>query len=262
MPDLHKRIKKQFPDVDIVKLKDLTKKIAVVSKVRIGDEKKRDVFDYYEVTLSDINEYGIIIINTTKDKPAPANKRALSSQRLHKNDLLVSYRGIYIKVGRIDREYDIPVVSNNSVIRIEFNNDNDTDQEELSMFVQAYLQLPFIKEYIANRPQENTNDTKHKRKIIGPLFLSNIPIPKFNSKNHSFKNLLNNRLEILNNAKDMLVNIQQLIKELEIYKDEALSIQPSNKNPSDDIYTQDLQLLKAIKDARQMVKRVVVGKGV
>ncbi len=216
MFDLKAKLKKEFIGIEIVKLKDLAKKIAVISKVRVG--KERSVFDYHEVTLADVNEHGIITVDFTKEKPAPANGSAIASQALHKNDLLISYRGVDIKIGRIDKEYKKPIVSNNSAIRIQFDYESEEEEEEVSIFVQMYLQLPYVKEYIVKRPQSSENN----RKILSPLFLSNMPIPLFHSRNYDFKDLINNRLKILNSAKEMLHKMQKLVKKLENHKDEAL----------------------------------------
>ena len=221
--DLQAKLKEEFPDVVIGRLKDLAKKIAVIAKVRVG--KERSVLDYSEVTLADADAYGVIRVDPTKEKPAAANSSAIRSQSLHKNDILVSYRGVDIQVGRIDREYEKPVVSNNSAIRIQFDYEDKEEEEEVSIFVQIYLQLPYVKEYIASRPQSSQND----RKILSPLFLSNLPIPLFHSKNHDFKDFINHRLEILKNAKEMLDEMRQLVKKLENYKNEALPMYLSDK---------------------------------
>ena len=248
--DLHAKLQEEFPNSKIVKLKNLAKKIAVLSKVRVG--KQRTVHDYHEVTLNNVNEYGIIIPDNTKEKPEPANSSTVISQALHKNDLLVPYRGLEMKVGRIDREYEKPIVSNNSVIRIQFEYADKEEEEEISMFVQAYLQLPYVKEYIASRPQSSEND----RKILSPLFLSNLLIPLFHSRNYDFKDLINNRLKILNSAKDMLYEMQQIVKKLEDYKDDALAIYLSDKNFSSEIFLKDLEVLDALDITQKTITKL------
>ncbi len=250
MFDLKAKLEEEFIGVEIVKLKDLAKKIAVISKVRVS--KERSVLDYHEVTLADVNEYGIITVDSTKEKPAPANRSAIVSQALHKNDLLVSYRGVDIKIGRIDKEYKEPIVSNNSAIRIQFDYESEEEKEEVSIFVQMYLQLPYVKEYIASRPQSSEND----RKILSPLFLSNLPIPLFHSRNYDFKDLINNRLKILNSAKGIFYEIQQLVKKLENYKDEALPTYLADKNFSSKILLKDLELLNTLGDTKQRIKGI------
>jgi len=238
--DLKAKLEKEFVGIEIVKLEDLAKKIAVISKVRVG--KERSVLDYYEVTLADVNEYGIITVDSTKEKPAPANKSAIASQALHKNDLLVSYRGIDIKVGRIDKEYEKPIVSNNSAIRIQFDYEDKEEEEEVSIFVQMYLQLPYVKEYIASRPQSSKND----RKILSPLFLSNLPIPLFHSRNYDFKDLIINRLEILNSAKDMIDEMKELKEKLENHKNDTLSLYLNSSKLNTDVKAQDMKVLKSL----------------
>ena len=240
MFDLQEKLQEEFSDVEIVTLKDLTKKIAVISKVRVG--KERSVREYHEVTLSDVDAYGIIRVVENKKRPAPANSSAIVSQRLHKSDLLVSYRGMDIKVGRIDREYRVPVVSNNSAIRIQFDYEYEEEREEVSIFVQNYLQLPYVKEYIDSR--EQTPDTN--RKLLSPTFLADLPIPLFESRDYDFKDFINTRLEMLESANEMMRKMQQLLKKFENYKDEGVSLYLSDQNFSSNIALKDKELLEEL----------------
>ena len=237
MFDLKAKLREEFSGVRIVTLKELTKKIAVISKVRVGG--KRDYYDYNEVTLADINKYGIIEIDSTKKKPEPANSKAIVSQALHKDDLLVSYRGLDIQVGRIDREHKQTLVSNNSAIRIQFEYE-DAYKEDLSIFVQMYLQLPYVKEYIATRPLSSAND----RKILSPLFLANIPIPLFESKNDNFKDFIYNRIKALHSAEEMLQEMQRVVEELENYKDDGLAFYLSDSQLTLDVNEKYLKVLR------------------
>ena len=252
MFDLKAKLEKEFIGVEIVKLEDLAKKIAVISKVRVG--KERNVLDYHEVTLADVNEYGIITVDSTKEKPAPANRSAITSQALHKNDLLVSYRGVDIKIGRIDKEYKEPIVSNNSAIRIQFDYEDKDEEEEISMFVQAYLQLPYVKEYIAKRPQSSENN----RKILSPLFLSNMPIPLFHSRNYDFKELVNNRLKAVNIVKELLEEMQELKVRLENHKNDSPSLYLNSSKLNSEVKGQDIKVLKSLNVARQKIKQISI----
>ena len=238
--DLKEKLQEEFADTQIVTLSQLAKKIAVVAKVRMGS--KRDVVDYYEVTLSDMDQYGVIVPDTTKAKPQPANSTTIASQRLRKNDLLVSYRGIDIKVGRIDREYEKPIVSNNSVIRIQFEDEDEDFEEDLSLFVQHYLQLPYVKAYIASRPRSTQND----RKILSPRFLSNLPIPLFDPAHIRLKDLLTKRLQTLHSAKDFQKQLDQLIQQLQKRKHNALSLYLCEDLSHKAVLGDDMQLLDAI----------------
>ena len=249
MFDLKAKLEEEFIGVEIVKLKDLTKKIAVISKVRVG--KERNFVNYDEVTLADTDEYGIIQIDSTKKKPSPANSSAIATQRLHKNDLLVSYRGLDIQVGRIDREYKQPVISNNSAIRIQFEYADEYEEEEVSIFVQAYLQLPYVKEYIAKRPQSSENN----RKILGPLFLANIPIPLFHSRNYDFKELVNNRLKAVNIVKELLEEMQELKVRLENHKNDSLSLYLNSSKLNPEVKDQDIKVLKSLNAAKEKIEK-------
>ena len=240
MFDLQEKLQEEFSDVEIVTLKDLTKKIAVISKVRIGNE--RGVTDYHEVTLTDVNAYGIIEVDLSKGTPAPANSSAIASQRLHKNDLLVSYRGMDIKVGRIDREYKVPVVSNNSAIRIQFDYEDAVEEEEVSIFVQIYLQLPYVKEYIDSREQTPDNN----RKLLSPTFLADLPIPLFESRDYDFKDFITTRLQMLVSAQELMDKMQHLLKKVDNYKDEGVSLYLSDQNFSSNIALKDKELLEEL----------------
>jgi len=248
--DLKAKLVEEFHDVPIVKLKDLTKKIAVISKVRVGT--KRDFIDYNEVTLADIDAYGVIQVNSSKKKPAPANASAIASQALHKNDLLVSYRGLDIQVGRIDREYKHPVVSNNSAIRVQFEDEDAQEEEEVSLFVQTYLQLPYVKEYIAKRPQS----TEKNRKILSPLFLANLPIPLFYSGDYAFKDFIYKRLKAVNTAKEIIKDMQNWMKNLEKYRDETLSLYLTNTKKTPKIAEKDIKILKSLEIARKKLNNM------
>jgi len=246
--DLKAKLEKEFIGVTIVTLKDLANKIAVISKVRVG--KERSVIDYHEVTLADVNEYGIITVDSTKEKPAPANSSAIASQALHENDLLVSYRGVDIKVARIDKEYKNPIVSNNSAIRIQFNYEDKDEEEEVSIFVQMYLQLPYVREYIASRPQSSENN----RKILSPLFLSKLPIPLFYSRNYDFKELVDSRLKAVNFTKELLEEIQELKEKLEKHKNASLSLYLTSAKLSPEVKDQDRNVLKSINAAKRKIE--------
>ena len=241
MIDLKMRLIKEFPNSRIVKLKDLTKKIAVVAKVRIG--KRRDVHNYREVTLTDMDEYGVVVPDFSKKRPVAANASAIASQRLHKNDLLVSYRGTDIKVGRIDREYDEPIVGNTSVIRIRFEHKDEKMEEELSIFVQNYLQLPYVKEYIANRPQS----CESGRKILSPLFLGNIPIPRYEQKVIPLKELATKRLETFVEARESLRFMQEISERFQNRKNETISLYLDDSLSKERVLQEDLELSRSIK---------------
>jgi len=249
--DLKAKLEEEFHDVSIVKLKDLTKKIAVISKVRVGT--KRDFINYNEVTLVDIDAYGIIQVNSAKKKPAPANASAIASQALHKNDLLVSYRGLDIQVGRIDKEYKDPVVSNNSAIRIQFEYKDAQEEEEVSLFVQTYLQLPYVKEYIAKRPQS----TENNRKILSPLFLANLPIPLFYSKDYAFKDFIHNHLKAVNTVKRMMQEMEELQIIIEEYKNDSLPLYLSNSTNLTKLGTEEKKALTSLGIASKRVKNLV-----
>jgi hypothetical protein len=248
--DLRAKLQKEFAGIEIVTLKDMVEKIAVVSKVRVG--KERSVIDYDEVTFSDIDKNGIIQINTQRQKPAPANSSAIASQRLHKNDLIVSYRGVDIQVGRIDREYERPVVTNNSAIRIQFAYEDETEEEEVSLFVQTYLQLPYVQAYLAQRPQSR----EYTRKILSPLFLAELPVPLFRSRHYDLKELLYKRLFLVNRADELSKRMHHLLEVLQEHKDSSLYTSFKSVEKIRDEKRKDEDISQTLKQVAKSLQRL------
>ena len=174
----------------------------ILSKVRIG--KHRDVTDYYEVSLNNIDEYGDIFVPDDAVIPEPANKNAIRSQSLNHGDLLLNQRTQKMKVGFVNEDYKrpikdkLPIVGNNSMIRIQFKG-NDID---LSRFVQLYLQLPYVLEYLSALPSSSKSD----RKIVSSAQLQELPIPKYTKNLNQMISLS----EILRTKSDLLVQAQHM----------------------------------------------------
>jgi len=78
MNKLEQILKEKFPNKEIVKLEDLTYKIAGISKVRYGDNCRDN--DYDEISLNYINEYGTIYVPDNSKDSALANHTALENQ--------------------------------------------------------------------------------------------------------------------------------------------------------------------------------------
>jgi len=163
MSSIKSWINKKFPNSKIIILGELTEKISGVSKVRVG--KNRTINSYYEITLNEINNEGLIVLNDGIKKTEPANESAINTQNLQVGDLIfpktfTKYKSI--KIGRIDKKYDDYVIANNSMIRISFPN---TKIKLLPKFIQYYLQHSVVQDYLysvsrSDRRQIQINDLK------------------------------------------------------------------------------------------------------
>ena len=248
---LSKKLAKEFKSTKIVKLKDITKKIAIVSKVRVT--KKRECTNYDEISLNHIDEYGVVYIPDGFINQGPASLTAINAQALHYGDLVLNQRTAKMKVGFIGKSYKRVIVGNNSMIRVQFNNDSiDT-----ARFVQLYLQLPYVLEYLNEQAggsiasgvltklqklrftNKNTNLTlldyqyhyseffkKPNRKILSSAQLGELPIPKYTDKEQlvSLSEVLYLKMQLIAQAKKMRDDAQRLIEKYEAERLESIGV--------------------------------------
>lgn len=171
---LQQNLRGRFPQLQIISLRELVEKIAVVSKVRVGNDRTYNNYD--EVTPTHTDNYGCLIPHKDGKELGPAYKTLLDSQNLNPGDLLISYRGTkHYSVGRAAKKYTRKTIGNNAAIRIQFKQD---EQEELPIMVQSYLNLDYVQEYlqsVATLPQ----NSKYPRKSLTSKILLELPIPKF-----------------------------------------------------------------------------------
>jgi len=207
-------LKNLFQDVKIVTLGDITKKIAIISKVRVN--KNRTFTDYDEISLNNIDHYGNIFVSDKSIKREAANPKAINSQALQYGDLVVNQRTSKMKVGFISNNYKRVIVGNNSMIRIEFDN-HDIDK---ARFVQLYLQLPFVQEYLSSL----STSTKSQRKILSSAKLQELPIPEYKEQLISLSEILIPRMKLLSLAYEMQENAKKLIEKYETHKAETITL--------------------------------------
>ena len=236
MINLEDVLKKEFPNKEIVRLKDITTKIAVISKVRIGNN--RTVTDYDEISLNNIDEYGIIYVPQDSKEVGPAYSSSIESQSLKAGDLVVMHRGRVGKVGLVGTNYKRTVVGNNSMMRIQFPQDK---KNETPRFVQAYLQLPYVKEYI----DEQLSVSKD-RKILTAAWLSELQIPLFEEGSGEFNDLVNTRLTILSEAKKIEDEAKKLIQIFESMRHECVELEINKKDKLEVIKNKDKDLKKLL----------------
>jgi len=246
-------IKLFFSNEEIVTLADLVKNISNCPSVRGGNRDKLDFYDYYEVGLRDCNEEGVIEFDPeTKKDLGAANRSMVYKYALHKNDLLLPYRAArHMKIARVEKEYELPIVTNTSTIRIEMDRES---AQEMSICIQAYLDLPYVQDYLI----PNSRCHHGKRPSLKIQYLRELPIPRFKvnsnlnyqkifTKNshmafiaqeiskyssmlnynirikkettaHLFKNSTSN-MEDITNDKELQIKLSRLLKELEQLED-------------------------------------------
>lgn len=236
MINLKEKLKEEFPNTKIIKLKNITKKISVVSKVRIG--KLRDCTNYDEVSLNYLDEYGVVQVQKSNKEMGPAAQTAIDRQNLAKGDLLMLHRGKVGKIGLVDKSYSRPTIGNNSMIRIQFEKNFDS---KLPKFVQAYLQLPYVKQYIDDQISASKD-----RKMITSAWISELPIPLFKDTIFGFDEFINTRVALLNEAKKMQNAANKLVEHIENSINECVKLQINEAEGVKFINTKDREMLKLI----------------
>ena len=234
-----KILKGTFPSQSIITLGEIVKKIAVVSKVRVGNDLTWN--DYDEVTPTKLDAYGILIPHRKGKDLGPANKNLLESQNLNPGDLLISYRGSkHYSVGRAGDNYMRKTIGNNGAIRIQFDEEVN---KEIPVMLQSFLNLQYVQEYLLSVAQVSS-ESKYPRKILTSQILLELPIPKFEVQyNNSYKNKYEKNLELINT----LDNISQFTTQLKSKLEKNVAKQLENyladyTNSDSDNETHDKQM--------------------
>jgi len=269
--ELIKKLKKEFNGSKIVSLESITSKITIASRVRVG--KARKFTNYNEISLNNINDYGEVYIPDDAKQEGPASLGLVQAQALRYGDLVLNQRASKLKVGFIGRDYKRNLVANNSMIRIQFN----YNCIDLARFVQLYLQLPYVLEYldeesnasIANRAVSKLQKykfsnkeinllfvnsqylfidffNKYKRKILSSAQLMELPIPEFKSQEQFIllSEVLYFRMGLIAKAKKIRDDAQKLIDQYESYKLDTLKVDFSKENVIDDLNINNEQIKK------------------
>ncbi len=231
MNKLQELLQEKFPDTQIVKLKDYTTKIAGISKVRYGDNCTDR--NYCEISLNNVDEYGVIYIPDDYKEPAPANSTALINQTLYENDLIILHRGKIGKMGIIGSNYSKRVVGNNSMIRLQFTHDRKKDTP---WFVMQYLQLPYVQEYIHTYIPSSGSAS---RKILNPEVLSNLPIPLFKECGGRYRKTLLNKKALRIKAKSLSEKFDSLSTLYSQAEDESVSMGVSHVSELESAFNDD-----------------------
>ena len=207
--ELIKKLSTEFTSAKIVRLKDITEKVSIIAKVRVRNN--RTFTNYDEISLNNIDEYGEVFVPDDAKQQEPANTVAIEAQALRYGDLVLNQRTAKMKIGFIGKrdKYKREIVGNNSMIKIRFKyNEIDT-----ARFVQLYLQLPYVLEYLNTLPI-CTYATKSSRRIINSEQIRELPIPEYIESKQlvSLSEALYPKMELIALAMKMRDSAQALIQ--------------------------------------------------
>lgn len=219
---LKKILEQEFPHDKLVSLQEMVEKVSKVSNVRVRDSRK--VKDYNELGIDDINDKGVLTIPKNPKKFAPANESAIKSQRLNKGDLIFGYRGKMGKVGLIDNEFDVPVVTNNGMIRIRFS---DGRIDETPRYIQNYLETPLIRTFL-DRMLEDRNGVK----MLNVETIEALPIPYFKEMvgMTKFSTIINRRKNNTVAVKKVIGEAELLFHKCKAFESESISLQTKSSD--------------------------------
>jgi len=210
---LKKKIQEYMPDTKIVTLADLTHSISKVANVRV---RNKTISKYHELGIENINEEGILSIPKEPKVYAAANESAIKSQSLHAGDIIFGYRGKVGKIGLVNNEFSIPVVTNSGMMRITFNKNRT---EETPQYVQIYLQSNLIRTYLNTTLDENNK--------LSVETLKQLPIPYFEEMSgvSKFSTLFGRRRAMSIEARKIVEEAVSLLKKIEDMESETISLQ-------------------------------------
>lgn len=224
-----KFIKEKF-NCDVTTLANTGIEVKRSAQVRLG---KLEPMRYYELTSSDLGKgHGACM---GKEVETEANLVSYNNQKLLDGDIVISAR---TKLNRVflynkKRQSRSPLVPANGLIVIR------TKNLDLAEFIEYYLSLAEVQEYINNNPEIKNQATG--RIAISTDFIENLPFPavlgsdfsvftKNKKEMYSISFMLSKARNALNNntdetlqqvyKKDMMDDTSYNIEELKQFKDE------------------------------------------
>lgn len=214
--ELEKILEQEFPKEKLVRLSEMIASVSKVSNVRV---RTRTVEEYHELGIDDVNDEGVLTIPDEPKKFAPANESAIESQSLHRGDLIFGYRGKMGRVGLIDDEFDVPVVTNNGMIRIRFTEERT---EETPRYIQTYLESPLIRTFL-----DSMLEDRNGVKVLSVETIEALPIPYFEEMVGitKFSTLINRRKSITLAVKEVIDEAEVLLQKRKAFESESISLQ-------------------------------------
>jgi len=237
LEELIAALEKEFGELPIYTLGKYIQKIALITKVRSAVHKD-DCTDYGEVTLNNVDQYGVINSYTDGSKLGPANTTTLNSQQLMSGNILISYRGQRgFGVVRFEKQLDKAIVGNNSAIRIQLFD----KYKNLAPLIQAYLKKSYVQEYLKYK--------SGKKALLSADILRELPIPKLEQLERiSFEEYHNKKLE----QKALILQTKKILDTL---------LDHTNKSIEDNlaIYLKnDIKILSTSKEDTKLIKALAV----
>ena len=213
---LEKILEQEFSIEKLVSLREMVASVSKVSNVRV---RTRTVEKYYELGIDDVDDEGILTIPEDPKQFAPANESAIESQRLHRGDLIFGYRGKMGKVGLIDDEFDVPVVTNNGMIRIRFTEERT---DETPRYIQTYLESPLIRTFL-----DSMLEDRNGVKVLSVETIEALPIPYFEEMVGitKFSTLVNRRKSITLAVRTVIEEAELLLSKRKAFESESISLQ-------------------------------------
>jgi len=250
-------LEQEFPSDKIVSLQEMVERVSKVSNVRV--RKDRTVEDYYEIGIDDVNEEGVLVVPKDPKKFAPANASAIASQRLHKGDLIFGYRGKMGKVGLVNDVFDVPVVTNNGMMRIRFPEDR---VEETPRYIQTYLESPLIRTFL-----DSMLEDRKGVKVLSVETIEDLPIPYFEEMGGvaKFTTLVGRRKQMTLAVKKIINEAQVLLEKRRKLESEAISLQRLPLEELSSINNADhaeQQMLEQLALQVEMLKNTEISKSV
>ena len=260
MQSFIKKLEEIFPNCPIVPLGEVVFRIVNISKVRIGDEQVRTFIDYDEISLNDIDEYGYITVTPGQKNLGPANLTSIRSQSLNYGDIVFTHRGSVFRVGMVGESYERTVLGNNSMIRIQTVDPKPLKRSQrvepdinLSRYIQAYLQLPLVKEYLG---AQIICSTQSERRILNAAILSKLPIPISNLGHgeFGFSQIIETRMELILKAQKLLEQMHRVLEVCEQRKEDAVKLLCNDM--ADANVKEDEEYMRVLEESERLVGRI------
>ncbi len=234
-------LEQEFPKEKLVSLREMVASVSKVSNVRV---RTRTVEEYHELGIDDVNDEGVLTIPDEPKKFAPANESAVESQSLHRGDLIFGYRGKMGRVGLVNEEFDLPIVTNNGMIRIRFSDDR---LDETPSYIQTYLESPLIRTFL-----DSMLEDRKGVKVLSVETIESLPIPYFEEMAGitKFSTIINRRKSITLAVKNVIAEAESLLQKRKAFESEAISLQVkpldelSKVNSDDHVAEESLKQLK------------------
>lgn len=243
MKELIEHLEREFKHTPSYTLCDITKKIAIISKVR--DSRHGQVLtyeEYDEVTPKTTDIFGVVVPSSRGEVLGKANARVIKAQALNEGDLLISYRGKYgYPVARVGSGYRRTIVGNNSTIRIQFI---DNIEKEMPVLIQEYFQQDYVQEYLIRCSLE----AKLSRQLINAEMLKTLPLPDFRkSSDITFLEFHNKRLNLVATAKSINKTAQEIVENLTAMATKDLALHTNSPQLLKELSKKDEEILEYLK---------------